>query len=153
MFNNTNHCWYLRLVLGPVLNEIVDCKQIESRHDSTEDFGKLTQSQRYAVICLNKERRKLALDNQDNRQPINDTQNRNNISAFNSLPNKTICNIAAVDSIRNEPPDKNTVSNSIISSVSFNERNINPPSVTSGQIGEYLANSRKKASTIKAFTL
>ena len=39
-----------------------------------------------------------------------------------------------------------------MSSVSFNEGNINPPSATSGQIGEYLANTRKKARTIKAFT-
>ena len=72
-FNDRNTRRYLRLDLGLVLHKIVDSKRVESRYYSAKDFGKLTQNQRNAIICLNEERKKLALDKQDNCQPINET--------------------------------------------------------------------------------
>ena len=149
--NRNNRRFFGRLDLGPVLNETVDGKRIESRHYSSEDFGKLTRNQRGAVIHLNKERRRLAIENKN--KSGNDTHHNSNISALTSMPPDTLRTIiAAIDSNRNESPDDNALTNSTSSSVTFSDNTANPPSATSGQIGDYLASARKKARNVRAFS-
>jgi len=149
--NRNNRRPYGRLDLGPVLNETVDGKRVESRHYSSEDFGKLTRNQRGAVIRLNKERRRLAIENKNTSGT--DTHHNSNISALTSMPPDTLRTIiAAIDSNRNESPDDNVVTNSTSSSVTFSDSTANPSSATSGQIGDYLASARKKARNIRAFS-
>ena len=77
------------------------------------------------------------------------TNQCNNISA---LDTETLQNIiASVKTTNSDLQDQNTTTNSTASSVSFYEGNTNPTTDTSCQIGEYIANARKKAGNIKVF--
>ena len=78
------------------------------------------------------------------------TNQYNNVRALNA---ETLWHIIA--SVKTTNPDQqyqNTTSNSTGSNMSFYESNSNPAITTSGQIGEYIANARKKARNIKAFS-
>ena len=78
------------------------------------------------------------------------TNQYNNVRALNA---ETLWHIIA--SVKTTNPDQqyqNTTSNSTGSNMSFYESNSNPAITTSGQIGEYIANARKKTCNIKAFS-
>ena len=78
------------------------------------------------------------------------TNQYNNISALDAETLRHI--ITLVKTTDTDLQDQNTTSNSTASSVSFYEGNSNPATATSVQIGEYIANARKKARNIKAFS-
>ena len=78
------------------------------------------------------------------------TNQYNNISARDAETLRHI--IASVKTTNPDLQHQNTTSNSTASSASFYEGSSNLATDTSGQIGEYIANARKKACNIKAFS-
>ena len=75
-----NNCCGPKLELGPILHEIVEGKQVGSRHYPSEEFGKFTRKQRNAVIQLNKERKKRAMDASN----AGNTNQYNNVSTLDA---------------------------------------------------------------------
>ena len=57
--------------------------------------------------------------------------------------------IASVKTTNTDLQDQNTMGNSTASSDSFYEGNSNPATATSGQIGEYITNARKKLAILR----
>ena len=78
------------------------------------------------------------------------TNQYNNISARDAETLRHI--IASVKTTNPDLQHQNTTSNSTASSASFYEGSSNLATDTSGQIGEYIANARKKTCNIKAFS-
>ena len=69
-----------KLELGPILHETVEEKRVERRHSPSEEFGEFTRKQRNAVIQLNKERRKRAIDASN----AGNTNQYNNVSTLDA---------------------------------------------------------------------
>ena len=139
-----------RIQLGPPLYETVDGKRLESKHYSKEEFSKLSKSQRQAVINLNRERKKRAW----NESKGNDSSNgQHSISAMEAISDDLksfqTAVVAAISSnnrsIQADRPNANE-NNKLV--VKFDDG-----SAKSGRIGEFLANARKKAKHVNAYSI
>ena len=121
--------------LGPVLYETVGGKRIESKMYSRAEFAQFTKEQKDAVVRLNRERRN---------RGSKDGSSRQNVSATNTLRDEMISiGDAIVAGVSRAVTEKGDDVTTLASPPAINQGSTRP-SASSGSVGEFIANLRKR---------
>ena len=126
--------------LGPILYEMCEGKRLESKIYPKSEFSRLSKQQKSIVVKLNKQRRQNARGRSNNHRSHGGSSSvisslRNDIS---SLGNAIV---AGVTKIIKAPGDQSLVSPSALTP---NNVTLIEPQVESGEVGEFIAQSRKR---------
>lgn len=126
--------------LGPVLYETCEGKKLESKLYSKQEFSRLSKKQKAVVVKLNRQRKA-------NARSGGQYGRDKNSSAINSLRNDLgTLGDAIVAGVKNAVTSTSeTQSNESCGNPSREQSNPNvPPSASSGGVGEFISNSRKR---------
>ena len=125
--------------LGPVLFEVVGGKRVESKMYSRAEFAQLTKEQRDAVIRLNRERRSKA-----RKDSTSTDRNTSAIEVFRdemtTIGNAIVAGVSRA--VSEKADDEVTLSTNQGGSIS--NQSSARPSATSGSVGDFIANLRKR---------
>ena len=125
--------------LGPVLYETCEGKKLESKVYSKQEFSQLSKNQRAIVIKLNQQRK------MNSRNPAHHGKDKNS-SAINSLRSELgTLGDAIVAGVKNAVnPSSETQPNESCANPSADASLSTLPSASSGEVGEFISNSRKR---------